>query len=143
MTVSAKDFEQFARQLLEGTKEIEWRNSASRIYYAAYHACLQQAHRCPENGHFKMGSHEALINRYELQSSTPARSIAYILLEMKRVRCNADYVLDGKFEKNAAVTQMAYHQKISANLEAFLQQFASGHATDADAQALEASRIEV
>lgn len=122
MTVDAADFERFARQLLEGATEIEWRNSASRMYYAAYHVCQEHAHRCPENSHLRMGSHEALIRRYALQSSAPVRSIAYILAAMKRIRCHADYAIDTRFAKDTAQKQMLHHRDMSAKLLVFVRQ---------------------
>lgn len=121
MTVGATDFEQLARQLLEGTREIEWRNSASRIYYAAYHVCQQHAHHCPVNSHLRMGSHEALIHRYELERSAPSRSIAYILAAMRRVRCNADYEIEARFAKDMASKQMANYRNLSAKLQLFVE----------------------
>lgn len=129
MTVSATDFERFARQLIQGVTEIEWRNSASRLYYAAYHACQAQAHRCPDNSNLKMGSHEALMKRYELQEGSYAKSIAYILLAMKRIRCQADYDISAEFAKDAAEKQMTHHQNLSAKLRAFAQQFGDASTT--------------
>jgi uncharacterized protein (UPF0332 family) len=91
MSVTYQEFAAFAEQLAKQPTEIEWRNSVSRTYYAAYHQALSVSDRCPEIAKESAGVHQALINRFNRQGTRDARNIAQGLWLMKKLRNIADY----------------------------------------------------
>lgn len=123
MSVDCQDFERVAQCDLALATEMNWRNSASRAYYSAYHAAQDHVDNCPDNSHLHMGAHERLSNRFELENSQPARSISYILVAMKRVRHQADYDIADGFSKDIAVKQLAQLPLLQSRLQAFAARF--------------------
>ena len=89
MAIKHSDFLAFA-QALSADCEINLRNSISRAYYAAYHACLQI---------YKMdnavdgGLHTKLIQGLKKSSAPADRQIGYMLEQLKNQRVIADYKL--------------------------------------------------
>lgn len=119
MSVTYEDFFEFAKPLADNTAEIDWRNSAARTYYAAYHRAMQSVDICPDNAHLKMGSHERLSARFDLHHAKVARSISYMLQSMKRVRHLADYEIHENFEKSLAVNQLSHLNTLIDRLNSF------------------------
>jgi hypothetical protein len=121
MTVDFNDFATFAEPLQGGASEIDWRMAAGRAYYAAYHRARSSADLCPNNDAFAMGSHERVSDRFMRDGSRPAKSIAYILISMKKFRKLADYDLDETFDQSAAVNQIAQYRVFLNKLNEFDQ----------------------
>jgi uncharacterized protein (UPF0332 family) len=119
MSVTYSDFYNFAANLAAGANEIEWRNSASRAYYAAFHRAQETVDLCPDNAHLKMGSHERVTDRFDLHKSVPAKSISYVLQSMKRIRHCADYEIADEFAQSLAVNQVAQYVALVSRLDAF------------------------
>lgn len=119
MSVTFGDILASAEALAAGDAEIDWRNSVSRAYYAAYHRAQDSANVCPDNSHFKMGSHEALSNRFELHGKHGAKSISIVLQAMKRNRHQADYDLADTFDRNICSEQIAACKKLVDRLVSF------------------------
>lgn len=98
MGVSALDFLAFSESLnTPAATEMHKRMAVGRGYYAAFHwarACAEKA-VYPQAPESVRGSHEQVIQRYVLEGSKEARSIAYKLREMKSKRELADYELNG------------------------------------------------
>lgn len=102
MSVSIDDLKQFAENLSNANGECEWRSAASRGYYAIYHKTLGVADAClPQNPH-AIGEHERLTERLK-QAGMKGRSLAYRIIDLKKVRTRADYDLAANFAQQDAV----------------------------------------
>ena len=119
MSVDYSDFFNLAKKLIEGTDEIDWRTSASKAYYSAYHLAQTAVDLCPDNQHLAMGSHERLSERFILKNTTPAKSISYMLTSMKRTRRTADYDMDNDFTKSDAIDQLSALAKFTDKVLSF------------------------
>lgn len=119
MTVSYNDFFTFASKLAESTDEMSWRMSAGRAYYAVFHRAKLSAVVCPQNEHLRYASHEALADRFIRHNTNPAKSIAYMLKAMKKIRGIADYEIDDPFAKSEAMNQLANYEVMITRLDAF------------------------
>lgn len=121
MSVTHQDFEDFASKLTSSADEIDWRMSAARAYYASYHRAKLSIKFCPDNSHLAMGSHEKVSDAFKLHGSPAARSIAYVLMTMKKNRVLADYELGDPFDQSLAVNQLAQHRALTGKLDLFDQ----------------------
>lgn len=119
MSVDFRSFAEFADRLLADDSEIAWRMSAARAYYASYHRSLKSVSHCPDNSNSRMGSHERVTERFLAHGTNGAKSIAYVLQTMKRVRHIADYELEDPFERCAAVNQLSQHKALVQRLDSF------------------------
>ncbi|MGF6116708.1 hypothetical protein ABIE30_000624 [Janthinobacterium lividum] len=119
MSISYVEIINSASLYAEGEHEVDWRNAASCAYYAAYHRAHLSVSVCPDNSHLKMGSHERLTERFNLQKTTPAKSISYIIQAMKRQRHIADYEISGHFVKSIGINQVAQFAALEERLKAF------------------------
>lgn len=119
MTVDFRAFADFAEGLIDREDEISWRMSAGRAYYASYHRALQSVDQCPDNENLRMGSHERVTDRFLAYGTNGAKSIAYVLQAMKKVRHVSDYDLEDPFEKCNAVNQLAQHKVLVQKLDSF------------------------
>lgn len=123
MSVDHKDFAQIANILAQGSSEIEWRVSASKAYYSAFHHAQKSADLCPSNSHLGgMGDHQRLSNRYELLNTKGAKSISYALNAMKKVRHIADYELNDAFQQSMAEKQLSDLRIFSQRIVSFEDQ---------------------
>ncbi len=102
MAVTNQHFLESARVFLSGISEIDYRNAASRSYYAAYHLCLNLGKRFPDYLDVKGGVHERLILKLECARDKKIKAVGYILRGCKGSRNKADYSLEDKFSKQEA-----------------------------------------
>jgi uncharacterized protein (UPF0332 family) len=91
--------------------EFNYRNSASRAYYAAFHCCYTERSRCPElKDQDIQGSHDKLYARFGALPQSPIfntlKSMAYLAKMMKAVRHHADYRLMDKFNPQDSAQQI-------------------------------------
>lgn len=104
MPVEYDEFLTSGKLLVSGKKEIDYRNSISRTYYAAFHACQKIEAHCSIPPHRKVsptgGEHERLITAlanlpddlgYEESIRSQIRGIGAILRVLKGKRHKADY----------------------------------------------------
>lgn len=122
MSVTHQELVLLARELARGDREIDWRSSVSRCYYAAYHSALAHAEKCPFTDNVNTGSHAQLARRYQLHGSKDARAIAEALALMKRQREAADYMIGTHFAKQAADDQLAKYEPLSRRIVSFSKQ---------------------
>lgn len=106
MTATPDHFLDSAVSILNSpnASEINYRNSASRAYYAAFHCCYAERSRCPNlNANDILGSHDKLYKRFEelphSNQTVPLKRMAYMAKIMKTVRKQADYNLNEDFQK--------------------------------------------
>jgi len=97
--------------------EFNYRNAASRAYYAAFHCCNAERSRYPSlAGDVTLGSHDHLYARIKAlpdsNTSRVLKSMAYIALMMKDVRRNADYLIANPFSFEDSAQQIADAKKI-------------------------------
>lgn len=97
MSISYRDFQTSAQELLLRDDEVGHRNAASRSYYAAYHACLEASQPLPDYADVRGGMHERLIQQFVGAKDLKLKSIGYILVTCKKIRTIADYHLDTTF----------------------------------------------
>jgi uncharacterized protein (UPF0332 family) len=95
-----------AGQLAGGTTEQEWRSAASRAYYAAFHKALEVADMCLPPNPYAIGEHERLTDRLKAQGKK-GMSLAYVLIDHKKVRTRADYKLNEAFAQDDATDLIA------------------------------------
>jgi hypothetical protein len=115
------DFASHADGLSKGSSEIDWRMSSGRAYYAAFHRARLSLQFCPDNAEYAMGSHARVTERLKLEGSMKARSIAYVLVGMKKLRVIADYETHNQFEHSLAMNQLATMKAVIAKLDDFDQ----------------------
>ena len=112
MAVTASVLLAAAARLLSGGNEVDYRNAASRAYYAAFHACrpvgltlgLQEV---PERG-----PHWDLIEIFKRQGDTKYLSIAHMLEQCRRLRVRADYEIEEDFDEARAQTTLSQCERI-------------------------------
>ena len=102
-----------AEALGHGNSEADWRNAASRAYYAAFHRCRLAAEDArlsfPETGSVHIGLIEALT--YPLNPSR-IRRLGYLLDLCRGHRADADYRIDQDFPRVVAETVLAHTREI-------------------------------
>ncbi|MFM0427600.1 hypothetical protein PQQ75_01185 [Paraburkholderia aspalathi] len=124
MSIAVTDLMALAQQLAAtGNCECEWRSGASRAYYGAFHKSLQVADACLPPNPQAIGEHERLTDRLK-QQGMKGRALAYVLIDLKKVRTHADYHLAASFSQNDATDLLAgcaaYLPKTDA-FQAFVQ----------------------
>ncbi|GAB5098734.1 hypothetical protein [Caballeronia sp. GAWG2-1] len=106
MSIEVSDLLHLAQQLSAGNSECEWRSGASRAYYAAYHKTLAVADACLPSTREVAGQHERLTNRL-MTVGNKGRALAYVLIDLKKVRTHADYHLTKPFSQHDATDLVA------------------------------------
>lgn len=125
-------------------QEIDYRNAASRAYYALYHAALQLM--LSEVGRVKRypcGVHQCLINHLEEIAQQGGEGkitadlgadLAGVLAQAKRLRNNADYKLGLRFRESDAQMVIGYMHDYLQRIERMDQAPSTKH--QANQQAL-------
>lgn len=115
MSITPEHFYNFASSALANAKtqnnEFDYRNSASRAYYAAYHCCNLLRSKCPNLSDDDIkGSHDKLLDRFASlpndNEGSALKKLAYVTKMMKTVRHKADYVLDHEFSTEDSEQQI-------------------------------------
>ncbi|WP_019616783.1 hypothetical protein [Psychromonas ossibalaenae] len=98
--------------------EIDYRNSASRAYYGAYHACTQLA--C----HFELlneePNHAIVIKALRNSDNKNHKELSTLLHQCKVKRQNADYRLQRTFTPQEAKKQLRTTKAIIRQVESEL-----------------------
>jgi len=126
MSVTSSDFLISAQAHATGGDEMSHRNCISRAYYSVYHAAypVAIAHLPDPNKNFFMGEHERLSKRYRASSNATAKSIGYMLENMKAARHRADYDLGDTVSQSDATQVLANARRFAQQLAAFEQSVA-------------------
>lgn len=127
MSIAVADLMGLAQQLAAGNSESEWRSGASRAYYGAFHKTLAVADACLPANPQAIGEHERLTDRLK-QQGMKGRALAYILIDLKKVRTHADYFLGMQFDQNDANDQVAGCAAYLPRADAFESFVKSGQA---------------
>ncbi len=117
--VTPGDFLAFAEKAHDGAQgEFDYRNAASRAYYAAFHCCYAETSRCPtpkETG--KIGSHDLIYQQFkDLVGTGPEvfllKSMAFVAQSMKAFRQRADYHIEMPFDASDSKQQLSLARKV-------------------------------
>ncbi len=104
MAVTPEQLLDAATKLERGDSEADWRNAASRAYYAAYHRCRGMAQdervSVPDGG----SHHAALADALMHGINTPIRRIGHMLDLCRSRRARADYQIDATFPRQLGRT---------------------------------------
>jgi len=120
MSINPTHFIDFAESSVkkDAPSEFDYRNAASRAYYAAFHCCLSLKHMCPNLSESELhGSHDKLYAKFEQlgvaePNSRELKQMAYMAKMMKSVRHTADYKVGEKFPPEDAIQQIKDAQKV-------------------------------
>ena len=102
MAVTPDDLLASADVLLggNGASEVDWRNATSRAYYAAYHRCRSVAGTAGLSIGQIGSVHAGLVAELTAPlTPNPLKSLGYMLDQCRRRRNEADYNIDGDFER--------------------------------------------
>ncbi|VAX16429.1 hypothetical protein MNBD_NITROSPINAE03-1683 [hydrothermal vent metagenome] len=110
MPVTPNDFLLSAEELIKGSREIDFRNSASRAYYSCYLECRSFAEKLPEVPTGEGGAHMKVIRKFKehivkdesREYDEAVRKIGYQLIQVKSLRTKADYYIDGDYSRKDA-----------------------------------------
>ncbi len=109
MAVTSKALLEAAVEISVGGREVDWRNAASRGYYAAYHRCILLAYgvRSAQPGH------RQLIDQLtDSKASVRWRQAGHLLQQCKRLRERADYRTMDDFEQSEAEMALGASRRI-------------------------------
>lgn len=116
MPITNQDFMESAQKIINiATNEVDFRNSASRAYYAAYHKANTLVPT--RSGPINTGVHQALINNLKDNPREKIREIGQLLSMCKGIRAHADYNLSKLFKKDRAQMVIALAQELLKKAE--------------------------
>lgn len=97
-----------------GSSEMDYRNAASRSYYAAYHICRELAKNLPNFIDIKIrgGVHQNLLNILQGSRDINIRRIGILLQFCKASRTKADYHINDNFDNKEADSLIKNTEKI-------------------------------
>ena len=103
MAITPKELLQAAREMAAGTREVDWRNAASRAYYAAHHRCIpiMYGRASASPGHRQM-----IDDFLRRKSNINSQRIGHLLRQCKKLREEADYELSAAFQRRDAATAL-------------------------------------
>ncbi len=109
MAVTPETLLEAAEEISAGDREVDWRNAASRGYYAAYHRCVLLVY-----GDASMRpSHQQLIDELtDPKAVLQWRQAGHVLRECKILRQRADYATIEDFGQGEAETAIDASRRI-------------------------------
>jgi uncharacterized protein (UPF0332 family) len=112
--MDAIDFLESAKQsLVSDSKEVNYRNAASRAYYSAFHFCRSLMEKYPEwQMNIGIAEHAKLIGNLKKAPRQEFRTLGNQLHQLKRLRSHADYELNKKFTDRYAKQAILQSEKI-------------------------------
>ena len=121
MAVSPNELLLMAQELMSRNREIDFRTSANRAYYSAYHFCKDLAATLPPVASDGRGSHERSINRlknHRVRLATRkinlnVRMLGEVLRQAKPLRVDADYRISKEFGRTEAEQMILMAVKIA------------------------------
>lgn len=100
MPVTARQILEAAEELADGGREVDWRNAASRAYYAAFQRCRQLVveERLPlgESAPAHVAVIDALVANL---NPAPLKRLGFMLRGCRDRRADADYEIDASFSR--------------------------------------------
>ena len=105
MAITPDALLQTAREMASGAREVDWRNAASRAYYAAHHRCIPFAY---ERASVSPGHAQMIADLKRRSDADGSMQVGYLLEHCKVLRERADYRLEATFrsvDANLALTR--------------------------------------
>lgn len=121
MPVTPNALLEAAKALGRGESEVDWRNAASRAYYAAWHRCLPIGRSVGLSAQPDQGVHRQLIETLTGNRDRTLKSLGYMLEQCRALRVGADYEIETDFPPEDARTALEQCEKILNKAGAFLQ----------------------
>ena len=112
MPVTPNELLEAAKVIGRGEAEVDWRNAASRAYYAAWHRCLPIGRSVGLSAQPGQGVHQQLIETLTGNRNTTLKSLGYMLRQCRDLRVEADYEIKTDFPPAAARTALEQCEKI-------------------------------
>jgi uncharacterized protein (UPF0332 family) len=107
--------------MMQGEREIDYRNAGSRAYYGAFHACRMLLEKRPHSQASIGTSHQRVINGLLSDPNKQINSLGNKLARAKDFRQKADYQLNLKFSRYEAMRLFSLAQKIYDEVDDLLQ----------------------
>ena len=104
MAVTPEELLDAATKLERGNAEADWRNAASRAYYAAYHRCRGVAQDARVSVPEGSSHHSALADALMHGINAPIRRLGHMLDLCRSRRARADYEIDAAFPRQLGRT---------------------------------------
>lgn len=117
MATTAREFLEFAEEIVNSSKEISHRNAASRAYYAAYHYAQPIAERLDKTAPESAGLHTQTIAKFINSTNMKCKSVGYLLKQAHGIRISADYDIEMTFSKTEAETAIGLAKKIIGKID--------------------------
>lgn len=119
--MDVRQFLTSAQIFMQGGREIDYRNAASRAYYCAFHLCKNLVETIPISTDNIGTSHQRIIDALAQSHDKRLKSLANKLKVVRELRHKADYKLDIKFSRYEASRALSHTQKITSEVENLLQ----------------------
>ena len=113
MAVTPNDLLEAARELANGNREVDFRNAASRAYYAAYHRCKPVAKSFGLRTSAR-GVHSDVIDTLSRVTKPTPKQLARLLRKCRTIRSKADYRTDEDFKRSEVDFSIRQAEKIFA-----------------------------
>lgn len=121
--MDAKEFLISAQELMQGEREIDYRNAGSRAYYGAFHACRMLLETLSHSQDSIGSSHQRVINGLLSHPNKQINSLGNKLVRARDFRQKADYQLNVKVSRYEANRLLSLAKKISYEVDELLQSF--------------------
>ena len=107
MAVKPSDFLASAQEMVTRGQEIDYRNAASRAYYAAYLRVERHAAELPSPASSTgKGVHAKVIAKFSASDNEDLAALGISLSAMKKTRTAADYKLQDTVSQSDAMKQV-------------------------------------
>jgi uncharacterized protein (UPF0332 family) len=118
--MDTKEFLGSAQELIQGNREIDYRNAASRAYYSAFHCCKSLVEKLP-NTHGSIGSsHQKVVADLLSYPDNRIKKLGRKLEQAKTLRHQADYKLHIPFTRNNAKQVILHVKQILLEIDEIL-----------------------
>lgn len=102
-----------------GKEEVDWRNAASRAYYAAFHCCRAVAQQARLPVPESLSAHAVLIDALTQNLNPPSlKGLGYMLEQCRKRRNEADYDIHQEFPRQLAETVLNDCRRILVKADA-------------------------
>lgn len=119
MPVTPNELLEAAKAIGRGDAEVDWRNAASRAYYAAWHRCLPIGRSVGISAQPR-GMHQQLIDTLTESRDMTLKSLGYMLRQCRDFRVDADYWIEADFSFEDARIALTQSENILNKAEAYL-----------------------
>ncbi|HIC7643356.1 hypothetical protein AB6825_22850 [Serratia proteamaculans] len=122
MSVTGKDFHEFAQKCMSYDDEISYRNAIGRAYYGLYHEVCSALHNCPATSHTGVATYlqDEAWRGNEPYEKFAMKSLGIVLQQQHSKRKQCDYQIDLNVTKEDALESMKVTEKMLIKLQSML-----------------------